>query len=141
MQLQTRRKRPPLSTIDPCDEVRRHDETKLPVIRDACHEVDVLVASVTVIPQLTHIAYSQRTQSSAIAQTGRASSNAVRARPPSAGLSQPRRLCFAETRRPRERNLPQLFRSHVAQGRAGRATNHLGTYPPGFRVGEEQNAG
>ncbi len=92
--------------------------TKLPVTRVARHEVDDAAAPVTATPRFTHAACSQRTQSSARAQTGRASSNSVRACPPSAWFSQPRRLCAADSRRSRERNLPPLSRSRVAQGRA-----------------------
>ncbi len=60
--LQTRRKRPPLFTIDCCNEIRRHVKTKLPVIRDTCHEADDSVAPVITTPwAYTHRLFTAHT--------------------------------------------------------------------------------
>ncbi len=132
-----KRKRPHLSTIDPCHKVQRHNNTKLQVIDAINPEARGATVPVTATPHFTYSASVRHAQSSARGRTGRASSNRTHARLPSAMFSQPCRLCIADIHMPKERNLPALSRSRVAMRRFGRATK-TGTCPP--RVGAARHA-
>ncbi len=99
--------------------VRRHDKTKAQVIDAKGPEARESTVPMITTTRLTYCACV------------RASSNGGHARPPSARLSQPRRLCFADSHRPNDRNLPPLSRSSVAVRQPDTATN-TGTCPTTF---------
>ncbi len=118
-----KRKRPLLFTIDPCHRVRRHDQTKAQVIDARSPEARDSTVSVTATPCPTYSASVRHAQSSARGRKGRASSNGGHARPPSARLSQPRRLCIANGHMPGGRNHPPLSGFRIALRRPSTARN------------------